>query len=182
MERSENRRAKDQNVRLGRWFARAGRSIIPVVIGLVILVAIGYGVYWVIKSVGQATEEYTEVMIDTRDKARRVACQANLHTIWQDLQIYAIDEEGFPPSLEALVRWGANPDLLRCPDPNGPEYVYIAGQDQKMDGRNILVYEREAVHEGGHNVLRLTGQIELLSPQELQMALAETERRLEAQR
>jgi hypothetical protein len=44
-----------------------------------------------------------------------------------------------------------------------------------MTPENVLVYGSKPVHDGSCSVLRLGGQIELLSPEELQQALAQTQ-------
>ena len=43
-----------------------------------------------------------------------------------------------------------------------------------MPAENVLLYEPEAVHDGRCSILRLGGQLELLSPEELQVAVART--------
>jgi hypothetical protein len=43
-----------------------------------------------------------------------------------------------------------------------------------MSPANILIYEPKPVHDGRCGVLRLGGQIELLTPEELQQALEQT--------
>ena len=51
-------------------------------------------------------------------------------------------------------------------------------QSPDMHGSNVLLYEAQPAHDGRCNVLRLNGRIELLTPEELQRALAETRNRL----
>lgn len=157
-------------------------KLIGIVIALIILGLFGFGIWWVIKSVGEAGQQYTNVLIDTRHKAMVIQCQTNLQAIWQDLQTYAVSNERFPPSLEALVEWGANPQLLQCQAPDGQRYVYIPGQHGDMPGRNVLVYEPKAVHDGRCSILRLNGQIELLTPEQAQLAVTETRTRLKLSR
>jgi len=135
---------------------------------------IGMGIWWVIKMVGHAGEQYTTAMIDTTHRATTLTCQQNFHTIHQNLQIYAVENESFPPSREELVSFSGYTRLFRCPDPNGSEYVYIPGQNANMPPANVLLYETEAVHDGRCNVLFLNGQIELLTPEQLKQAVAMT--------
>ena len=159
------------SVRRGRL---RGGTIINIVAALIFFGLIGLGVWWVIKTVGQAGQQYTEVMIDTQYRAETVRCQTNLRAIWQNLQMIAVTEGEFPSSLEALVQWSGNSRLFQCPAPEEENYVYIPGQTPDMSPQNVLLYEPKAVHEGRCSVLRLGGQIELLTPQELQVAVAQT--------
>ncbi len=48
-----------------------------------------------------------------------------------------------------------------------------------MPGQNVLVYELNAVHEGRCNLLRVDGQMELLTPEQVQAAVTETKAQLE---
>ena len=148
--------------------------LVGIVIFLVVLGLLGFGAWWIIKSTGDAGSQYGEALVDTRRKALALQCQLNLRAIWQNLRMYAIEQKGFPPSLEALVQWGADPQLLRCQAPDGQEYVYIPGQNEDMPGGNVLVYEANAVHDGRCNLLRLNGQIELRTADQVQAAAAKT--------
>ena len=56
----------------------------------------------------------------------------------------------------------------------GESYVYIPGQNSTMSPINVLVYETKPVHDGRCNVLRLGGQIELLTLEQLQQAVTKT--------
>ena len=152
-----------------------GGTIINLLVALIVLGLIGLGIRWVVKNLGQAGQQYTQTMIDTTYAAETVKCQTNLRTIAQNIQIYALSNEGFPPSLEELIQWSGSTQLFKCPAPDGGEYVYIPGQNSGMSPANVLIYESKPVHNGRCSVLRLGGQIELLSPEELQQALAQTQ-------
>jgi hypothetical protein len=152
-----------------------GGTIINIITAIIFFGLIALGVLWVIKNVGEAGQEYTEGMIKTQNKALTVTCQTNLRAIGQNIQIYAIsNNDSFPPSLEALIEFSGSTQLFQCPDPEGGKYVYIPGQNNNMPPTNILVYEPKPVHDGRCNVLRLNGQIELLSPEQLQQAVEQT--------
>ena len=153
-------------------------KLIGIVISLIVLGLLGFGVSRIIKSMGEAGSQYSGAMVNTKRKAIALQCQMNLNTIWQNLRMYAAEYESFPPSLEALVQWGANPQLLRCPAPDGQEYVYIPGQNEDSSGKNVLVYEANAAHDGRCNLIRLDGQIELRTADEVQAAAAKTRVRL----
>jgi hypothetical protein len=154
--------------------ARRGGTIVNVLTAVVFFGLIGAGLWWIIKTAGQAGQQYSEAMIDTTDKATTLACQANLRTIGQNLQMYAISNDEFPGSQEELVRWGGSTRLFRCPDPNGGTYVYVPGLGRGAPATSVVVYEPNAVHDGRCNVLFLNGQIAALVPEQLKQALEAT--------
>ena len=145
--------------------------LIGIVLSLIILGLIGYAVWWVTKSMSDAGSQYGGALVDTKRKALALQCQTNMRTIWRNLRIYEIEKESFPPSLETLADWGVDPQLFRCPDSEGAPYVYISGRLQDSTGRNVLLYESNPVHEGLCNLLRANGEIEMLTPEQLQATL-----------
>ena len=151
-----------------------GGTIINIITAIIFFGLIALGVLWVIKNVGEAGQQYTEGMIKTQNKALKVKCQLNMRTIAQNIQIYAMSNDSFPPSLEALIEFSGSTQLFQCPDPEGGKYVYIPGQNNNMAPTNILLYETKPVHDGRCNVLRLSRQIELLSPEQVQQEVAKT--------
>jgi len=151
-----------------------GGIIINIIIAIVFFGLIALGVLWVIKNIGEAGQQYTDSMIKTQNKAVTVKCQMNLRTIAQNMQIYALSNNRYPPSLEALIEFSGSTQLFQCPDPEGGKYVYIPGQNNSMHPANILLYETKPVHDGRCNVLRLNRQIELLSLEEVQQAVEQT--------
>jgi hypothetical protein len=80
-----------------------GGTLVNVVTALIFFGLLGFGLWWVIKSIGRAGQQYSEVLIDTKYTATTVQCQTNLRAVGQNLQMYAINNESFPPSLQALV-------------------------------------------------------------------------------
>jgi len=153
---------------------RPGGTIINIIVALIFFGLIAFVVMWVMKSAGDMGRQYTKAMSDTKLKAVDVKCQMNMRTIWQNLQIYAVSNGSFPESQKELEQWGGSSRLFQCPDPNGPRYIYIPGQNGNMPGQNVILYEPKAVHNGRCNVLRLNGQIETLLPEELQPAILQT--------
>lgn len=149
-------------------------KLIVIVISLIVLVFLGLGASWIFKSMGEAGSQYTGAMVNTKRKAVALQCQMNLTTIWQNLRIYAIEKEGYPPSLKTLVDWGADSQLLRCTAPDGGQYLYIPGQNENMPGQNVLVYELKPAHEGRCNLLRVNGQVDLLTPEQVQAEVTKT--------
>lgn len=162
----ERRPAQEGNMR--------GGTIVNIVTALVFFGLLALGIWWVIKSLGEAGQHYTETLIETKYTAEAVKCQSNLRAIWQNVQMYAVTNGALPPSIESLREWSGNSRLFRCPVSDGIEYVYIRGQTGDMPAENVLLYEPEPVHDGRCSVLRLGGQLELLSPKELQAAVART--------
>jgi prepilin-type processing-associated H-X9-DG protein len=155
-----------------------GGTIANVITGLVFFGLIGYGVYWVMKTTGDAGQQYATAMINTKDKATTLSCQMNLRAIGQTLQTYAISNESYPASQEELVRYtGYGSKLFHCPDPNGGEYVYLPGQRTDASAPAVIVYESKPVHNGKCNALFSDGQIALLTPEELQQAIEVTQAR-----
>ena len=149
-----------------------GGTIINTITLVIFLGLIGLGVWWIIKGFGEAGQQYTDAMITTQNKALVINCHSNLRSIWQSIQTYAITNEQFPSSQQELIRWVGDSRVFRCPASDTPvQYVYIPGQRPDMPPDNILVYEPEPVHDGRCSVLRLGGQIELLTPEQLQAAL-----------
>ena len=151
-----------------------GGTIINIITAIIFFGLIALGVLWVIKNVGQAGQQYTEGMIKTQNKAVTVKCQLNMRTIAQNIQIYALSNDSFPTSLETLIEFSGSTQLFQCPDPKGGKYVYIPGQNNSMPPTNILLYETKPVHDGYCNVLRLNRQIEMLTPEQVQQAVAQT--------
>jgi hypothetical protein len=116
-----------------------GGTIINLLFALIFLGLIGLGIWWIIKSFGQASEQYTQTMVDTKYTAETVKCQTNLRTIAQNIQIYALSNEGFPPSLEDLIQWSGSTQLFKCPSPDAGKYIYVPGQRSDMSPVNVLL-------------------------------------------
>jgi len=151
-----------------------GGTITNVITAIIFFGLIALAVLWVIKNLGQAGQQYTDTMVKTKYTAITVKCQMNMRAIGQNIQFYAISNESFPPSLEALIEFSGNTQMFQCPDPEGGKYIYIPGQNNSMPPTNILLYEPKPVHDGRCGVLRLNRQIELLSPEQVQKAVAQT--------
>ncbi|HUV65180.1 MAG TPA: hypothetical protein VMW24_14885 [Sedimentisphaerales bacterium] len=151
-----------------------GGTVINIIVALIFFGLLAFGILWLIKSFGEVGQQYTDTMVQTKYNAITVKCQTNLRTIGQNIQIYAVSNEGFPPSQEELMQFSGSTQLFRCPAPDGEKYIYIPGQNGGMSPANILVYEPKPLHDGRCSVLRLGGQLELLTPEELQQALEQT--------
>jgi hypothetical protein len=151
-----------------------GGTIINILTAVVFFGLIAAGILWIMKTAGEAGEQYATAMVDTQNRATSLSCQMNLRAIGQNLQMYAVGNEGFPDSLEALVSWTGDSRVMRCPDPNGGEYIYIPGVRADDAAPRVLVYEPTPVHDGKHNVLFANGQIGSLTPDQLKMAVEAT--------
>lgn len=151
-----------------------GGTIINVITAVVFFGLIAFGVLWVIKQVGQATQQYGEVMVTTADRASALKCQMNMRSIYQSLQLYALADGTFPSSQRELVDYCGDSRLFRCNEPNAPTYVYLAPPRGAVPPTNVLLYEPVPVHEGRSTVLFANGQIALLAPDELEKAIDAT--------
>ncbi len=158
-----------------RRSARGG-TIINLLFAVVFFGLLAYAVLWIIKTTGQAGQQYSNAMIETKHKALAIKCESNLRAIWQSIQMYGMSNDGLPPTQQALEDYcGYGSRLFHCDDPNAPEYVYIPGQRLDMPPTNVLLYEPIPVHEGKCSVLFLGGQMAMLSPKELKLAVEATE-------
>jgi prepilin-type processing-associated H-X9-DG protein len=158
---------------LGRTRRRGG-TIINAITAVIFFGLLALGILWIIKTFGEAGQQYTTAMINTQDKATSLTCQMNLRSIGQNLQMYTISNESFPASQQELINISGGSRVFRCPDPNGGEYIYIPGQRADASPGNVLVYESKPVHNGRCNVLFVGGRIAALTPDELNQALEAT--------
>ncbi len=151
-----------------------GGTIINIVTALIFFGLLGYSIMWLIKGFGEAGEQYGEVMVQAKHDATSVSCQMNMRAIGQNLQMYAVSNGTFPASLEELMEFSGNTRLFKCPSPEGEQYEYIPGQSGNSSDQNIVLFEPKAVHDGRAGVLRLGGQTEMLTSEQLEEALALT--------
>jgi hypothetical protein len=151
-----------------------GGTIINLISAIIFFGLIALGVLWVIKQTGKATQQYSQAMINTSNKASVLKCQMNMRSIFQSLEVYAMENEAFPSSQQELVDFCGGSQLFHCNEPNAPMYVYIPGQRNDMPTTNVLVYEPVPVHDGRCSVLFLNGQMDLLTPEELKQAVEAT--------
>ena len=151
-----------------------GGTKVNIITALVFFGLLGYGIMWLIKGFGQAGEQYTDTMVQAKHDATSVKCQMNLRAIGQNLHLHAVTNGTYPESLEELMRFSGNTQLFKCPSPEGGQYKYITGHGRNSPDSNVVLYEPKAVHDGRAGVLRLGGQVELLTPEELQQAIDQT--------
>jgi hypothetical protein len=157
---------------------RRGGAIIDIVFAIVFFGLLAFCILWIIKTFGQAGEQYSKAMVKASKDASVLRCELNMRSIYQCVQAYATENDSLPSSREELVRVCEDSRLLRCDEPNGLPYVYIAGQRLNMPESNVLVYEPVAVHEGRSVVLYLSGRIDTLDPEALKRAVGATQSRI----
>jgi hypothetical protein len=140
---------------------------------VLLLGLVGLGVWWVIKTMGQAGQQYTQGMMRAREEGTSVKCQLNMRSVWQMLQTSATVDGAYPQSRQELEHLCGNSRLLRCPDPNGAPYVYLPPKRIDDSSVQIVLYEPNAVHNGRCGVLLSNGELGLIRPEELKAALAQ---------
>jgi hypothetical protein len=140
---------------------------------VILLGLVGLGVWWVIKTMGQAGQQYTQGMMRAREEGTGVKCQLNMRSVWQMLQTSATVDGAYPQSRQELEHLCGNSRLLRCPDPNGAPYVYLPPKRIDDSSVEIVLYEPNAVHNGRCSVLLSNGELGLIRPEELKAALAQ---------
>ncbi len=116
---------------------------------------------------------YLEVVIDAKLNAERQACRAQLRSLVVAMEVHRMAEGRYPSSLDELVGGG---HLLRCPAPGGKPYEYVDGHGAPSGG--VLVYEAQAAHQDKCHVLRADGTVDLLTPEQVAAAVAETKRNI----
>ena len=141
---------------------------------MIFLGLIGMGVWWVIKTTGQAGQQYTEAMIKTSNKATDPQVPDEYADDLPEPEYLRDQQRALPGVPGGAGRVRRLLQLFHCPDPNGSQYVYIPGQGGDMPPTNVLVYETKPVHDGRCNVLFLGGQIEALTPEQLKQAVEAT--------
>ncbi|MBN2589395.1 MAG: hypothetical protein JXA96_06010 [Sedimentisphaerales bacterium] len=157
---------------------RSGGTIVNILVVGIIIFLIGAGIMSLMKQTGETVEEYGEGMINTTNKASGIVCTSNMNQIFQILQMYSISEGELPASYEALVNEVGTSGVFHCSESDSPNYSYIPGQTLSSPPDNILLYESVPVHNGMCNVLRVSGKVEMLTPEELQAAIQQTESHL----
>ena len=149
----------------------------------ILYASIGHGapLAFVAGSAAMVTSIMLPSLSRARELSKRAVSSANLRGIGQVCHIYANDhDDKFPDSLEQLIEEKmCPPGLLQSPhDPEGMiSYVYIAGQMESAEPRNILAYERVRDDEGT-NVLFTDGHVECMTIFAFKRALQETYQRL----
>jgi general secretion pathway protein G len=138
-----------------------------------------------------ATSVLLPSLARAREMAKRAASASNLKAIAVANLIYAEAHRGtLPPGLEVLTQNAGDraylkPEQLRSPRElmdSEVAYVYVPGQKNTMDPRNVLAYEDPDLHntEEGLNVAFLDGHVEWMTMEAFEAALDETRERIAA--
>jgi hypothetical protein len=123
----------------------------------------------------EAYGEYLQTVFRARKQAETLADKVALTVVGKDLTMYAAGHDGkFPATLAEL----GQRDLLHAPGPDGQPYQYVPGQRDSSPRNNILAYEKHPVHSGKVLALRVSGTVDLLTPADLDRALAQTKKKL----
>jgi len=162
----------ERPVKIPLPFRRRGGSTTDIVFVLLVLALIGAGLWWLIKSYGEAGREYSQALIQSQNNATDMSCQMNLRSVFQMLQVAVASEGAYPDSQEGLRQWCSDSRLLTCPDPNGGEYLYIPPKRMDSEAIHILLCDPKPVHQGRCSVLYTNGQMGFLTPDELKAMLA----------
>ncbi len=152
---------------------RVGLIIVPL-----LAVAIVLTIYFYPTS--KSGKSYTEHVLDSRKIARRTVELANLTGIHRAIQQFAMMNGGeFPASKDQLAsECGVHREIFADENPTGAGVEYIPSQNERMPKSNILLYEPKARRDGTHQVLRLGGEVEMLTSEQLQTALEQTRKQL----
>lgn len=149
---------------------------------LVLLLTIAIALILYFGKFGGGGQSYVQKNLSAKERAKHLAIDANLSSIHRSLQVYAAGNEGkFPATPEILAREANLPQgFILLPSRPDQEHfaIYVSGQSQSMPASNILIYQAEVGNDGSCQVLRLGGQIERLSPDQVREALDQTQRSL----
>ena len=150
-----------------------GGTIINVITGLIFFGLIGYGVYWVMKTTGQAGQQYVTAMVNTKKKATTLSCQMNLRSIAPDPP--DLRDQQREPTRPASRNWSISPatapSCSTAPTRTAASTSILPGHRSDDSAPTVVVYESKPVHNGKCNVLFSDGQIVPLTPEELKQAL-----------
>jgi hypothetical protein len=144
-------------------------------VGLAVLAGVSIVVVLLFRQAAEGVGQYGQGLVKARAQAEELVCSQQLAAgVYSALQQYAWRDGRFPKSLEALVETGMlNRLLLHCPVRQDCRYVYVPGLTPRSPPNCVLVYEQPAAHGGRSAVLHVSGQVELLAPEQLEGALKE---------
>jgi prepilin-type processing-associated H-X9-DG protein len=116
--------------------------------------------------------------------SQQVVAGSHLADIGKRMILYADDyNDVYPSDLKELIeKAGLPPKNLESPRKpknfSGPSFVYITGQNSKMDFRNVLAYENPEFCRDGVNVLYNDGHVAFERWDDFKKAIEETYKRL----
>lgn len=146
-----------------------------------ILGGIIYAAGWVFKRGGETVEQYGTGLAGAQNQATDVSCEMNMSNLWKEILQFDPAGDGLPESLQEMVRKvGTSPAQFRCSQTR-QDFVYIAGQSRKSPPTNVLIYEEKAHRDGKACLLRVSGQVQCLSFEQVQSEAAATRKQLGGQ-
>ncbi|HUU21405.1 MAG TPA: hypothetical protein VM389_02615 [Phycisphaerae bacterium] len=127
------------------------------------------------KKKGKKSRGYIGAVIYALTVAEIRIAKTNLATLGRELEACAIEDDKFPPSLEALVESrGVSKSLIMSLGKKPHPLSYIPGQTPASPADNVLVYDDNAVYDKDCLLLRVSGQVELIPPEALKEAVEQT--------
>ncbi len=161
------------------------RKLVKVVVllaalgGVVLAAILGIKSYQSWRSKQPQHKSYLDTVFGAKHMAEATVSMDQLRQIRDGLERYFTAFGDYPVELKELADNGTIPgQILYAPDSSKQAYAYIRGQNPRMDGNNVLVYEEKPIHNDLCNVLRLDGRIQKLTPEQLEEALKETRKGL----
>jgi len=153
-----------------RRFDRLAVAAVAVVLAAAMTVPIGCE-----KKKGKKSRGYIGAVIHALTVAEIRIAKTNLTTLGRELEAYAIEDDKFPPSLEALVESrGVSKSLIMSLGKKPHPLSYIPGQTPASPADNVLVYDDKPIYDKDCLLLRVSGQVELISPEALAEAVEQT--------
>lgn len=114
------------------------------------------------------SKDYLSLVASAPKKALAVKCMSNLQNLHSALMAYSATHNGkVPATLDELAQAGGLVDAaLVCPVRGGQRYVYVPPTSARAPSTTIIARDATAAHDGMVNVLRLSGSVTSLSPEQ----------------
>ena len=127
---------------------------------------------------GKGKKSYVETVLDTKQTAKDTVTLVELANLHKELLVYLMtNDDKFPPTKTDIMRESPIArKYLRQRDPNSPRFFnYIGGQDTSMPASNVLIWEERPGTDDLCHVLRINGQVNFLSPDDVDLAIDATQ-------
>ena len=151
-----------------------GAALLVVLLAILIVAIIYFGRF------GKDGKSYVETLIDTKQAAKDTVTTGELSSLYKELLVYVMtNDDKFPPTKKDIMRESPIArKYLRDPDPNSRRprfFYYIEGQDMSMPASNVLIWEERPGRDDACHVLRISGQVDFLPIDQIDLALDATE-------
>jgi phage FluMu protein Com len=153
--------------------ANVGRWVL-IAVGALAVAGLIWALAFVVKQFAAGPLEYQRQVAQTPKTVQGVMTKMNLASIGKAIRVYSAVNGSYPAILEQLVSGGLVPEAMLQARTPGKTLAYVAGQSDLSPGDNILVYEEQPGPDGLCDVLRISGQVQSLSPDQLRAALEQT--------